>query len=120
MFVERKYKRVSVRVPLFVSLDGDVLLKKMIRIESCDLSGGGLSFETSKKVPVEANSRVVVAKLGDLSEAAQIEGRVVYRRRDAATGRYAIGLEFIRFINVTREELVNRIEQWEAQATLPG
>jgi c-di-GMP-binding flagellar brake protein YcgR len=116
--IERKYKRVPVRVPLYVSLDGEVILQKMIRLESRDLSGGGLAFETSKKIPIEANSRVVVARLGDLSDSAQIEGRVVYLRKEP-TGRYSIGLEFTRFINVTQEELLNRIAEWESEATHP-
>ena len=111
----RKYPRFNVRVPVYISgVDGS-LFRKHILLESSDVSGGGLSFETHRKIPLEAESRVVVAKLGDLSEGAQIHGRVVHRQQNPRTGRYRVGLEFTEFVNVTREQLLTQIETWAAR-----
>jgi c-di-GMP-binding flagellar brake protein YcgR len=109
---DRRYPRVDVKVPVYVSLDGGGFLQKTLKLESRDVSGGGLSFETRRKVPLEAESRVVVGKLGDLPPAALIRGRVAHRERDPATRRYTVGVEFTEFVNVTREELLAHIETW--------
>ena len=113
----RKYKRVAVRIPVYISLDGGVY-SKVVQLTCLDVSGGGLSFETGREVPLEADSRLVVGKLGDLPASAHIEGRVTHRAKDGKTGRYRIGVEFTSFANVTREELLERIEAWKAQAPL--
>jgi c-di-GMP-binding flagellar brake protein YcgR len=105
---ERKHKRVRVSVPIFISLAGDVY-RKMIRLECRDLSAGGLSFETNQEIPLEADSRVVIAKVGKLPDAASIEARVVHRSRNPVTGRYWIGVEFTRFNNVTLDDLAECI-----------
>lgn len=108
----RRYPRFNIQVPVYISgVDGS-LFRKHILLESSDVSGGGLSFETRRKIPLEAKSQVVVAKLGDLADGASIHGRVVHRQQDPKTGRYRVGLEFTEFVNVTREQLLSRIEAW--------
>jgi c-di-GMP-binding flagellar brake protein YcgR len=101
---ERKYERFRVKVPLYISVAGDVF-RKMVRIECRDLSLGGLSFETSQEIPLEANSHVVLSKVGELPEGASIEGRVVHRSQNPTTGRYWVGVEFTGFKNITREDI---------------
>ncbi len=57
---------------------------------------------------------MVVARLGDIEDPALIEGRVARVQLDEATGRYVVGIEFTRFLNVTPEELVERLERaWQ-------
>lgn len=107
---KRQHRRFQIRVPLFISVDGEVF-RKTVRLESLDISAGGVSFETGREVPVAAESRVVVAKLGDIAEPALIEGRVAHVRQDEVTGRFVVGIEFTRFVNVTREDLVQRLER---------
>jgi c-di-GMP-binding flagellar brake protein YcgR len=107
---KRQHRRWQIRVPLFISVDGEVYRKK-VHLESRDISAGGLSFETGREVPLSAESRVVVAKLGDIEEPAFIEGRVARVALDEATGRYVVGVEFTRFVNMTREELQERLER---------
>ena len=107
----RKYPRFRLNVPVYIALDGGTF-RKTIPLESRDLSGGGLSFETSRKVPVHSKSKVVVSQLGDLGEPALIHGRVAHTQKNPQSGRYTIGIEFIEFVNVTREALVARIEAW--------
>lgn len=110
---KRQHRRFQVRVPLFISVDGEVY-RKTVRLQSRDVSAGGLSFETGREVPLAAESRVVVARLGDIEEPALIEGRVVHVKQDEATGRYVVGIEFTRFLNVSPEELVERLERaWQ-------
>jgi c-di-GMP-binding flagellar brake protein YcgR len=108
---KRQHERFQVRVPLYISVDGEIF-RKTVRIESKDISGGGLSFETGREVPLHAESRVVVARIGDLAEPALIQGRVARIQQDPQTGRYTVGIEFTGFENVTREELIQRIESW--------
>jgi c-di-GMP-binding flagellar brake protein YcgR len=108
---ERAYPRHRLAVPLYITM-GEDYLHKTISLESKDVSGGGLSFETRKQVPLEAESSVIVAKLGDLGQPAFIRGRVVHRRQDPATNRYTVGLQFTSFVNTTREDLLARIEAW--------
>ena len=51
--------------------------------------------------------------LGNLPSSAIIEGRVVYRRKQAGEERYTVGVEFLDFVNTSREELVERIRSWQ-------
>jgi c-di-GMP-binding flagellar brake protein YcgR len=107
----RKFPRIQVRVPIFISIDGTVF-RKTIRLESTDVSGGGVAFETSREVPLDAESRVVVAQLGDLGEPALIRGRVARIYKSPETGRYIVAIEFTSFENTTRDELIGRIDTW--------
>ena len=109
---ERAYPRHRVTVPLYISM-GEDFVYKAIPLESKDVSGGGISFETTKPIPLEAESSVIVARLGDLGKPAFIRGRVVHRKQDPATNRYTVGLQFTSFVNTTREDLLARIEAWK-------
>jgi c-di-GMP-binding flagellar brake protein YcgR len=110
---KRQHRRFQVKVPLFISVDGEVY-RKTVRLQSRDVSRGGLSFETGREVPLSAESRVIVARLGDLEDPALIEGRVAHVQLNEATGRYVVGIEFTRFLNVSPEELVERLERaWQ-------
>ena len=108
----RRHHRYAITVPVYITALDGTALRKHLRLESKDISAGGLSFETSRKVPLEAESRVVVSKLPDLKVEAVIQGRVAHRERDPKTGRYTIGIEFTEFVGVTREELVSCIDGW--------
>ena len=109
----RKHERYAIQVPLYINgVDGSTL-RKVIRLESKDISAGGVSFETSQKIPLEAESRVVLSQIGDLRGQALILGRVVRRVKNPDTERYVIGLEFTEFVNATREELVAHLESWK-------
>ncbi len=116
---KRKYERFQLRVPLYISMEGQLFHKK-IHLESKDVSAGGVSFETGQGIPLEAESRVVVSQLGDLTASTVIRGRVAYLKQDPATGRYTVGIEFIDFVNTTREELVARIEDWQRRGVPPS
>ena len=107
---DRRYERFRVKVPVYVAVEGGTL-RKVIPLESRDVSVGGVSFETSHEVPLSAKSKVVVS-LGDPSGPALIHGRVAYLKQDPVGGRYTVGLEFVGFENVTREELLARIDAW--------
>ncbi len=107
----RRFERVPIRVPLLIIVDGE-LYRKKVEIECRNISGGGLSFETSREIPVEADLRIVLSKLGDLPDAAHIEGRVAYLNESSEAERYVVGVEFQRFINISQEELVDRIHSW--------
>jgi len=109
---KRRYERFKLRVPLYISMEG-LLFHKKIHLESKDVSAGGMSFETSREIPLEAESRVVVSDLGDLATPTFIRGRVAHLQQDPATGRYTVGIEFLEFVNTTREDLAARIEAWQ-------
>ena len=113
----RKYKRFRIHVPVFVSANGK-LIQKRVKLASRDISGGGVSFETSRNIPLDADSRLVLSDVGDLPEGSVIEGRVVRAEKNPESGRYTVGVEFMKFVNVTREELLERIEAWEVRAPL--
>ena len=98
---DRKFARLRIKVPVYIDIDGGTF-RKTIHLESRDVSGGGLAFETSRKIPLNAKSKVVVSKLGEVAEPALIHGRVAHRSKDPVTGRYMIGLDFVEFVNVTR------------------
>ena len=108
---ERAYPRHCLKVPLYISV-GEDFVHKTIPLESKDVSGGGLAFETRKQIPLDSESSVIVAKLGDLGKPAFIRGRVVHRHQDPDTNRYTVGLQFTSFVNTTREDLLARIEAW--------
>ena len=109
---ERRFERVPLRVPLFITVGEGRLFEKAVSIECRDISGGGLSFETRKEIPIDASSKIVMGRLGDLPAAALIEGRVVYRRPQKGSDKYTVGVEFLEFVNTSREELLDRINAW--------
>ncbi len=111
--IERRFPRVSLRVSLFIAVGGGRLYEKAVGIECSDISGGGLSFETPREIPLGVNSKIVLGRMGNLPSSAIIEGRVVYRRKQAGTDRYTVGVEFLDFVNTSREELVERIQTWQ-------
>ena len=108
---KRQHPRFQIRVPLYISVEGEIF-RKTVWLESKDVSGGGLSFETGREIELNAESRVVVARIGDLAEPALIQGRVARIEQDPATGRFTVAIEFTGFENVSREELIKRIESW--------
>jgi c-di-GMP-binding flagellar brake protein YcgR len=107
----RKHERVSARVPLYVVMGGEIF-QKMIELETQNISAGGLGFETHREIPLEAESLVMVSRLGDLPPSAQIQGRVVHCHHDAERDVYMVGVTFTKFEGVTPEELNARIEAW--------
>jgi hypothetical protein len=116
MTEHRRFPRHALTLPLYVTLGNDVL-RKTIALESKDVSAGGVSFETSQNVPLEAETRLLLSKLGDLPEGALIRGRVARVVRDPITGRALVGVEFTEFVGVTREELLQRIARWRENPT---
>jgi c-di-GMP-binding flagellar brake protein YcgR len=110
---KRRHARFPVRVPLYIQAPGD-LVRKTIELESRDISAGGVCFETSRELPLESVSRLVISSLGDLPSPILIHGRVAWRQRHPFNGRYLVGVEFTEFENVTREELLRKIEEWRS------
>ena len=109
----RAHHRYSIRVPLYINVEGRVF-KKKLRLHSRDISAGGLSFTTRQKLPIDARSKVIIGKLGDFLDSAHIEAMVVYLRRDKEQNHYAVGVEFTRFVDVEQEQLAARLREWEA------
>lgn len=93
------------------------MLRKTVALESRDVSAGGVSFETGQKIPLAAEARLVLSRLGDLPEGALIRGRVARLTPDPVAGRIVVGVEFCEFVQVTREELLDRIERWKESHT---
>ena len=116
MSEQRRFPRHALCLPLYVTVGGGVL-RKTVALESRDVSAGGVSFETSQKIPLEAETRLLLSKLGDLPEGALIRGRVARVVRDPATGRALVGVEFREFVSVTQEELLERIGRWKENPT---
>lgn len=113
---QRRFPRHRIRIPLLVTLP-DVTFRKLIPIHSRDISAGGIGFETSRELPLDSHSSLVISGLAGLPQAAAIEGVVIYSSRDPVSGRYSVGVEFTAFIGVTREELSAAIASWESRAS---
>ena len=111
MTEQRRFPRHAIVLPLYISVDGGVL-RKTVSLESRDVSAGGVSFETSRKVPLAADARLVLSKLGDLPENAYIRGRVARVAPEDEHGRRVVGVEFCDFVGVTQEGLLERIARW--------
>jgi c-di-GMP-binding flagellar brake protein YcgR len=107
---KRQDQRSSLRVPIYIAA-ADGVVRKTIRLESRDVSAGGLSFETGHDLALEAESQILFSALGDGSGSFLIRGRVVWTRPLPATGRYVIGIQFTEFEGISREELLARMEQ---------
>lgn len=115
----RQHARVPIRVPLYVVIGGEIF-QKMVELATANVSTGGLAFETHREIPVEAESLVMVSRLGDLPAGAQIQGRVTYCSHDAARGVYTVGVRFTNFQGVEPAELHARIEAWRDSGGPPG
>jgi len=108
---ERQFPRWQIKVPLYITANG-TLFQKKIRLESEDVSGGGLAFETSRRLPLDSESQVVLGQLGQIQTPAVIRARVAHLVRLRPSGRYRVGLEFTEFINTSREEVLAEFERW--------
>jgi hypothetical protein len=103
-------------VPLYIELPAGIF-QKNVAIESHDVSKGGLSFETTRKVPEGAQARIMVARLGELPDMAQIEARVIHCQ-PAPDGRSTtVGVVFTKLVGVTADELIARLERWSDERT---
>ena len=110
--VERRQgRRLSLRVPLYIAA-AEGVVGKTIHLRSCDISAGGLSFETAREVQLEAETQVIFSGVGDLSGTYVIRGRVVWSKPLPDTGRFLVGVQFTSFEGVSREELEARLEKW--------
>lgn len=117
MTEQRRFPRHVLALPLYVTVDGGVL-RKTVALESRDVSAGGVSFETSQKVPLAAEAKLILSRLGDLPEGALILGRVArLGLPDPVTHRVVVGVEFTEFVSVTRDELLERISRWKESPT---
>lgn len=105
----RRDRRYAIRVPIYVALGREIVHKK-IALESRDVSAGGLSFETSRQMPLAADTQIVLARLGDDGGAAAIRGHVVWTRALPGTRRHLVGVKFTEYEGVAREDLAARIE----------
>ena len=79
-----------------------------------------MCFETRKKLPLSAQSKIIMGRLGDLPGSALIEGRIIYRRKQQDTERYTVGVEFVEFVNTTRDEILQHIEEWCKKESAPA
>lgn len=107
----RRHERLRIRVPLYIELPGGIF-QKNVTIEALDVSKGGLSFETSRPVPEGAEARIMVARLGGLPDAAQIEARVIHSETSVDGRSTTVGVQFLQLVGVTAEELLARLEAW--------
>lgn len=105
----RRDRRYSIRVPIYVALGREIVHKK-VSLESRDVSAGGLSFETTRPMPLAADTQIVLARLGDDGGAAAIRGHIVWTRALPETRRHVVGVKFTEYEGVTRESLAARIE----------
>jgi PilZ domain len=118
MTEHRRFPRHPLHLPLYITVGAGGVLRKTIALESRDVSAGGVSFETSQKVPLAAEARIVLSRLGDLPEGALIRGRVArLTPPDPATGCVVVGVEFCEFVDVTHDELIERISRWKEFTT---
>jgi hypothetical protein len=88
---------VPVRVPLYIELPGGIF-QKHVAIEARDISLGGLSFTTRRRIPEGSEARLMVARLGDLPDMAQIEARILHVRLGPDGESYTVGVAFTRLI----------------------
>jgi hypothetical protein len=106
----RQDRRYAIRVPIYVAL-GQEIVRKRIPLESRDVSAGGLSFETSRAMPLGAHTQIVLARLGDDGGPAAIRGDVVWTRAIPDRKRHLVGVKFAEYEGVSRESLAARIEE---------
>ena len=107
---KRQDRRFSLRVPIYIAA-AEGVVRKTIRLESRDVSAGGLSFETGHDVPLEAESQILFSSLGDGSSSFLIRGRVVWTKPLPVAGRHVVAIQFTEFEGISREELLARMEE---------
>ena len=111
---DRQFERWQIKVPIYITADG-TLFQKRVRLESQDISGGGLAFETSRRLSLHAESQVVLGQLGAIAKPAVIRARVAHLVRIPDSRRFRVGLEFTEFINTSREQILAEIERWKRE-----
>ena len=109
----RQHVRVPVRVPLYIELPNGIF-QKHVAIEARDISVGGLAFTTRRRIPEGSEARLMVARLGDLPDMAQIEARILHVRLAPDGEQYTVGVAFTRLLGVTAEDLIARLESWSS------
>ena len=111
----RQHPRRARRFPLYIALHGE-LYSKMVTVEARDISAGGLAFETGTPIPNGASANVMLGKLDGLPGSAHIEARVVHSQPVPGSESFAVGVRFVRFVDITPEELIARVTTPEAPA----
>jgi c-di-GMP-binding flagellar brake protein YcgR len=110
--VERRQdRRLSLQVPLYIA-SGEDVFSKTVHLQSRDISAGGLSFDTSRELELEAESQIIFPSVGDLNGTYIIRGRVAWTKPLPDTGRFQVGVQFTSFEGVSREELVVCLDEW--------
>jgi c-di-GMP-binding flagellar brake protein YcgR len=107
----RKGPRFTARVPIYLAIGGEVV-RKTVHLESRDVSAGGISFETGRDIPLDAEAQVVIPRAAENTNAVAIRGRVAWSRLLPETGRYLVGVRFTDLDGLTREELLEIVERW--------
>jgi c-di-GMP-binding flagellar brake protein YcgR len=107
----RRGPRFAARVPIYLETGGEVV-RKTVHLESHDVSAGGLSFETGRDIPLDAEAQVVIPHAAKDRSAVAIRGRVAWTRLLPETGRYRVGVRFTDLDGLTREELLEIVERW--------
>ncbi len=97
----RRDPRFAIRVPIYVALGGEIV-RKTVHLESRDVSAGGISFETSRELPLAAETQVVLAHLGEDGPPVSIRGRIVWTRAIEGAGRYRVGVQFTHYDGLSR------------------
>ena len=110
----RRHERTRIRVPLYIELPGGIF-QKNVSIEALDVSKGGLSFETTRRIPEGAEARIMVARLGGLPDMAQIEARVIHCETAIDGRSIMVGVQFIHLVGMTAEDLISRLESWSTE-----
>ena len=105
----RQHPRLPRRFPLYVALQGE-LYNKMVTVEARDISAGGLAFETQTPLPQDARATVMLGKLEGLPGTAHIEAQVVHSEPLPGSDSFAVGVRFVRFVDITPEELIARVK----------
>ena len=101
-------RRPGHRFPLFVALQAE-LYHKMVTVAATDISAGGLAFETKTFLPPDAKTTVMLGRLEGLPATAHIEARVVHSQPLPDDESFAVGVRFVRFVDITPEELLTRV-----------
>jgi hypothetical protein len=111
----RRHERLRIRVPLYIELPSGIF-QKNVAIEALDVSKGGLSFETTHRLPEGAEARIMVARLGGLPDRAQIEARIIHCETSVEGDSNTVGVQFSQRLGVTAEELIARLEAWAPES----
>lgn len=111
-------RRTTVRLPIQVKFQYNIIgasegPAEVIKAQTKNISSSGLLFESKEQIPIDTQLDIVLNMPGSPPESFEIEGRVVRVEKLLPSGKFGIGVNFVKISEDHKEEIKRRVERMD-------